>query len=245
MNRPVSKTGFRLGAVFSPVLNFLYPAVCVACDWPVRRPDNRIPVCDSCLDDLPEASPDLVRDRLSLLEDIRLPDYSIALWEYAAESTVARLQHSVKYYNNPMLGVALGEFLGHQWIDAGLPLPEVLIPIPLARSRELERGYNQSAALADGFRRVCADADTAIEIRNNVLVRDRLTRSQTRLSRHDRRANVAGSLRLTNAASIRGRSILIIDDVLTTGATAAAALDVVAPGEATTVGVAVLACAKV
>jgi len=91
-----------------------------------------------------------------------------------------------------------------------------LVPVPLWRSRERERGYNQSALLATGL-----SARWGIPVWEDSLVRTRTTRSQTELAPEERHANVAGSVRFQPraAARVSGAHIVIVDDVVTTAAT--------------------------
>jgi ComF family protein len=100
-----------------------------------------------------------------------------------------------------------------------VPLPaDVLIPVPLHRRRQRERGYNQSALLAARF-----GASTQIPVRRDVLRRHRYTRSQTRLNAQERNQNVHGAFSCIDQhdveQSIVGKRVLLIDDVATTGAT--------------------------
>jgi ComF family protein len=90
-----------------------------------------------------------------------------------------------------------------------------LVPVPLAPSRRRERGYNQSAALA----RVLGAA-WALPVRDDLLVRARATRTQTRLTPGERRRNVSGAFRAcADRASLRGLHLVLVDDVVTTAAT--------------------------
>ena len=91
---------------------------------------------------------------------------------------------------------------------------DCLIPMPLTRQRERERGFNQSRMIADGVNEV-----TKIPIAEGVVSRVHFTESQTMKHHYERRENVKGAFRLLDGDRIRGRHVLLIDDVVTTGAT--------------------------
>jgi ComF family protein len=91
-----------------------------------------------------------------------------------------------------------------------------LVPVPLARSRQRERGYNQSELLAQELSRLWN-----VPVWNDVVTRERATRTQTELTPGERLSNVAGAFRVRESAAgkLRGAHVIIVDDVVTTGAT--------------------------
>ena len=125
------------------------------------------------------------------------------------------VQHALKYQNRPRYGVPLGRLMGEAFAERH-PTPDGVVPVPLHRTRQLERGYNQSAALAEGV----AEA-LSCPGRPDLLARPHPTRSQTGLSREERWRNVRNSFSADPAAA--DGHWLLVDDVLTTGATAVAA----------------------
>ena len=107
------------------------------------------------------------------------------------------------------------------WCD--IKIADIVIPMPLHASRQRERGYNQAEALARAFANL-----QGLRLRSDLLERTRATEAQTRLSREERRRNVAGAFALTSpaaAATISGKHILLVDDVTTTGSTLDAAAE--------------------
>jgi ComF family protein len=116
--------------------------------------------------------------------------------------------------------------------------PDAILPIPLHRARLYERGYNQSLMLAQGV-----GEHLGVPVQTDLLVRSRVTRSQTRLSRQARWQNVAGAFTVTEPASVSDKQLLLIDDVLTTGATLAAAAVSLKDSGAASVSAATLALA--
>ena len=196
-------------------LDLLYPPRCLGCAVPARGEalGDEAPLCPACLRALPRASADRLRRTLGPAP----PSFGepFALWQFDEGVVARRVQHALKYGNRPRLGRTLGHLLGRAHAEAGHAPPLAVVPVPLARLRRIERGYNQSALLAQGF----AEA-AGVPFRPDLLRRTRPTRRQAKLSREARRANVAGAFALTGTPPA---SVLLIDDVLTTGATLRAA----------------------
>jgi ComF family protein len=126
------------------------------------------------------------------------------------EDPVRKALHRLKYYRN----FSLGDALAGQIADfaKGLNWPtDILLPIPLGRQRMKERGYNQSAMIAEPLAMALG-----IEFAPKALVRRKETRSQVGLSKQERQKNVLGAFQ---AAGVSGKVVLVLDDVSTTGST--------------------------
>ncbi len=123
--------------------------------------------------------------------------------------------HALKYMNQPRLAEPLGQLLAHSYTTSQLA-GEIIHPVPLHPARQRERGYNQSYLLA----RACARL-LALPLVDTGIVRARSTPAQVGLNTYQRQQNVSGAFVCTASArtSIAGRSIILIDDVCTTGAT--------------------------
>jgi len=145
--------------------------------------------------------------------------------------------HAFKYRDRPALARPLGAWLATR---LELPAAALVAPIPLARRRRLARGYDQAALLA---RSLCRAGGWRDRLALGLLVRARETPPQVGRSRAARRANVDGAFR-ANARAVEGRVIVLVDDVVTTGATAAAAAEAVLAAGAAEVHVAALARAE-
>lgn len=133
-----------------------------------------------------------------------------------------RLQHihrALKYGNRPDLGNVLGRWIGHRLQDEPFVASvTAIIPIPLARTRQLERGYNQSVRLAQGIAEVIS-----VPVFQDILIRHRATRTQTRLHRDARWKNVADAFSVAPGPMLPQGVLMLVDDILTSGATATAA----------------------
>ncbi len=160
---------------------------------------------------------------------------AVALWTYDAGGTVRRVQHALKYGGRERLGVPLGHLLGTRVARSGAAAVNLVVPVPLASVRLLERGYNQAGALAEGAAEALGAA-----CRPDLLARTRSTRSQTSLTKEQRRQNVDGAFAAPYPEALAGAHVLLVDDVLTTGATLVAAAQPLADAGAT-VSVAALA----
>jgi ComF family protein len=149
-------------------------------------------------------------------------DGAFALWSYGKVGTVRRIQHQLKYQNRPWLGPELGRLMGQAYAgycrEDGAPEADLIIPVPLSKVRLYERGYNQSAMLGEG---VAQWLDCRMDL--DVLARPRSTKAQARLGKKERKQNVAGAFTVVRPESVVDRHVVLIDDVMTTGATAIAA----------------------
>lgn len=145
--------------------------------------------------------------------------------------------HRLKYASARNLADPLAEMMAQFWYQTPLPA-DVLMPVPLHPHRERERGYNQSMLLAQALgRRI------GLAVLPNALVRCRNTVSQTTLNARERRANVAEAFECVSEA-VRGKRVLLIDDVCTTGATLEACSVALRQGGALSVWALTLARAK-
>lgn len=222
-------------AAWTSLLDLLYPPQCLGCRQ--RLPDPAAPLCHRCVHNLDRITAEDVEERLRRLPEASALDSVRVPWRFDAAGTVQRVQHQLKYGNRPRFGVKLGELMAER-VGAFTPLPDLIVPVPLHRTRLLERGYNQSAQLAQGL------AETlGIPFSEDTITRTRATPSQTSLSRPERWTNVSGAFSVTNPDFVAGKHLLLVDDVLTTGATLVAAAHALRHANAASVHAVALALA--
>lgn len=135
--------------------------------------------------------------------------------------TLKRAIAALKYENHPELAMPLGQWAGEAWRESGLKTSRlVVIPIPMYREKQQQRGFNQAELLARGFCQM-----TRLPLKVDGLVRVRSTEAQFGLSSRDRQKNLEGAIQVLPAAqtTLRGKQVLLFDDIYTTGATARSA----------------------
>ena len=139
-------------------------------------------------------------------------------WRFAfpVDSLISRFKHQSRWPLGRLLAEQLARHLHHAF-DEGLPRPDTLLPVPLARKRLRQRGFNQAQMLADWL-----SPSLKIPVDTKLLQRVQDTQSQQQLDAASRRRNLRQAFALTNDLNLTGRHLAIIDDVLTTGATAEA-----------------------
>lgn len=139
-----------------------------------------------------------------------------APWRYAfpVDNLITRFKHQGQWPFGRLLGELLAEHLQHAY-DEGLPRPQALLAVPLARRRERQRGFNQARMLADWLSRALQ-----IPASDDWLVRTQDTPAQQGLDAATRKRNLRQAFQVVDAAKIAGQHLALVDDVLTTGTTA-------------------------
>lgn len=196
---------------------------CLLCD---EATDAALPICVPCEAELPWLGDHCLRCALPLpMAGLTCaqcsgqpPAFSAVLapWHYdfPIDSLVTRFKHQGRWPLGHLLAELLGQFLQHRF-DDGLARPDCLLPVPLARKRLRQRGYNQAAMLADWLGRTLS-----LPVNSRLLVRTRETPAQQGLDARARRRNLRGAFALADENALKGHHVALIDDVLTTGATA-------------------------
>ncbi len=140
--------------------------------------------------------------------------YVMALFKFTKEGRVQQLLHTLKYKNHPEIGMKLGELYGLALKEDYNAEFDIIIPVPLHISRQRTRGYNQSAEFGKGL-----SAILEIPCREDVLLKVLRTETQTRKTKLNRWENVNKVFIVSNLKELKGKRVLLVDDVITTGAT--------------------------
>ena len=168
------------------------------------------------------AMPDNAAERL-LMGRIRL-EAATAIYHFKSDNTVRRMVHSMKFAGNTELCFMMGRQMGLELLRSSrFDAVDVLLPVPLHWMRRLKRGYNQSELLCRGIAEVMPR-----EVNTTAMVRHRYTHKQSQQKGLLRAENVAGAFRVRRPDELAGKHVLLVDDVLTTGATLCACADALA-----------------
>lgn len=211
--------------IWNSLVDLLYPSVCEVCGRSLVRGEKYL--CTACLADFPftDQAYSTGENILSKFEEPYRPERLYSLFYYNKFSDYKNLIYLIKYNSYRKLGVYLGQMLGRR--IALECRADCIVPIPLHRKREKERGFNQAYEIAKGICDV-----VGIEVMTDVVVRVQNNVSQTGKNAVERLKNVENIFQLRNAQRIRGRHVLLVDDVITTGATIGSCLRVLsAAGE--------------
>lgn len=190
--------------------------------------NGRLPLCSGCDTDLPWLAGRCSICALPLSESgltcgqclRRAPAFEqveVPLrYGFPVDTLITRFKHQANAPLGRLLAQILARHLAHAF-DDGLPRPDCLVPVPLSRLRERQRGFNQSALLADWL-----GTPTGLPVDNRLVQRIQDTPAQQGLDAATRKRNLRQAFALADGASVEGLHLALVDDVLTTGATAQA-----------------------
>jgi ComF family protein len=198
-----------------------------------------MPLCTKCIQDLPFTDFFSIND--NPIEKIFWGRSNIqnagALLFFTKDSLVQTLITQLKYHHNKKVGVLFGELMGEAIaVEEKFKKVDVIIPIPISASKMNSRGFNQSEVIAMGIQHVWQRP-----MFNDVLIKKSWSNSQTKKNRKARLQQLPDLFFLQKPTSIEGKHILLVDDVLTTGATLEAAVTSLMTGSPASVSIAVAA----
>lgn len=205
----------RFKEIKDALLQLVFPHVCDGCGSDVLNEESQL--CLRCLAALPETN--FEKHAGNPVEKMfwgRMPLVNAtAVYYFTKESLMQRLMHQFKYRGNKNLGFQLGRLMGIALKESGrFNSIGALIPLPLFPVKEKRRGYNQATVLCEGMAEVLY-----IPIMKNAVIRPEHTETQTKKGRIERWKNMEGKFILAKPELIHNKHILLVDDVVTTGAT--------------------------
>lgn len=199
-------------------LSLLFPRCCVVCGRPLAKGEECI--CAACNINLPRTNYHLQKDNpVEQLFWGKIPlERATSFFFYRKGSDFRQILHQLKYGGQKEIGAIMGRYMASELSSSGFfEGVDVIIPVPLHKKKQQIRGYNQSEWIARGIAVV-----TGIPVDTDAVVRRKNTETQTRKSTFERWENVDGIFELYRAEALVGKHILLVDDVLTTGATTVA-----------------------
>lgn len=198
------------------ILDLISPRACNVCGR--RLNEGEQVMCASCNRHLPRThyENDAYDNEMAQLFWARIPiERAAAFFFYHAQSEVSRMIYALKYGNHPEIGEELGRMVAEEFQSKGFfKNIDFIVPIPLSGRRKRERGYNQSEEIAKGISEI-----SRLPILKNVVRRVRFQDSQTHKNRLARAENVDDAFELTDSSEIVNKHVLLVDDIVTTGAT--------------------------
>ena len=213
MTTPSSKTMYSF---FTSLHDLLLPRPCLACGR--RLSPGEGVVCSACNLHLPRTFfwLDAYENTMTrMFWGIMPVEKAAALFFYEPQSAVTNIVYSLKYRGKQDAGEQMGRMMALEMKESGFFNGiDLLVPVPLTPGRKRERGFNQSREIAEGL-----SLETGIKVKEHLVVRTKFTGSQTAQNAWERRENVKNAFETTKRTNLKGKHVMLVDDVMTTGAT--------------------------
>lgn len=203
--------------IATPILDFIYPPLCTTCDQ--RLNDGERLICSRCWSTFPEIHQEhatFIEHRERFVRDGVVQDL-LSAFLFEQEGVLQQALHLLKYQGIKSLGIRLGKEVGVRIAaNSRFASADALIPVPLHKLKERERGYNQSVLICKGISEV-----THIPVKSSLIKRKKYTQSQTHLNLEQRKENVGDAFDINPEfqSEVTGKTIILVDDVITTGST--------------------------
>ncbi len=201
--------------IVNSTLHLFYPHVCTGCGSDLLKEDDLL--CLKCIHNLPHtnfaalANNQIEKDfwgRIQLTA-------AYSQFYFSKEFLIQHLIHQLKYNGDTKIGFYLGEVMGKTLLNSNrFSSIDAIIPLPLYADKEHKRGYNQATIICNGISSVMN-----IPVLNGAVIRQHATETQTHKHRNERWENVKSSFKVAKENELTGKHLLLVDDVVTTGAT--------------------------
>jgi ComF family protein len=195
--------------------HLLFPSICVGCGGDLNHANQL--VCLRCFHQLPETHfYDFPNNPIEKIFWGRVPILAASCHYYfSKQSILQNIVHQFKYEGKKQVGEQFGKLMAEALMQSPrFSEMDVLLPLPLFANRQKKRGYNQAQVLCESIAK-----RMKIPVLSNAMQRISATETQTHKSRIDRWRNMEGKFQLVNRASLRNKHVLLVDDIITTGAT--------------------------
>ena len=226
--------------IWNDFIALIYPRNCITCNNSLFKHENM--VCNHCYVTLPksnfhaEENSELERVFAGRVPVIKTGSYYL----FEKSGKIQKLLHSIKYKNNKALAEQVGAWYAQYLKDCKeIASADVIIPVPLHPKKKKQRGFNQSEEFAKGLSK-----EFNIPINTTNLIRNQFTETQTRKTKFARWENVEGKFELKDPKELDGKTIILVDDVITTGATIDACYQALSKATGIKISVLSLAYAK-
>ena len=219
------------------LLHLFFPHLCAGCSSDMI--DDQELICFQCMLSLPYTQFESIENNPveKLFWGRTKIEHAFSIFYYIPDSPLQQIIHHIKYKNNPALGVYMGKIMGLKLKSFfAMNAVDLMLPMPLHPKKEYTRGYNQASVLCEGIQET-----TDISYLNHTLIRNFNTSTQTKKSRIERWENVAEVFEITDPAAFEHKHILLIDDVITTGASTEACANLLIKNKAASVSICSLA----
>jgi ComF family protein len=216
----------------------LYPILCAACNKPLYKGENCI--CTKCLFNLPrtgfhiQPGNNVERHFWGKVKITR----ATAGFFFGKGQRVQKLVHQLKYKGRKDVGEFVGIMLGKELCESDFSNIDLIVPVPLHKSRLKHRGYNQSDCFAEGLSKGMNKPASL-----HALIRKEATTTQTKKHRYERYLNVDNIFEVSDETEIEEKHVLLVDDVITTGSTLIACAEALLTIKGVQVSIAAIACA--
>ena len=215
------------------LLHVFYPSLCYGCNNELIQGDQF--VCLQCQTEMGRTQFESIRNNPveKLFWGRADIPFAASTFYYIDNTPLQQIIHHIKYRQEKELGIHMGEIMGVH--GSGLFTSfetDLCIPMPLHPKKEYKRGYNQASLLCEGIFK-----QTGISYNEKALVRNENTRTQTKKSRIERWENVASVFDITEPSIIKDKHLIVVDDVITTGASTESCVNTLMQHGAKTVGI--------
>ncbi|HRI47417.1 MAG TPA: ComF family protein [Ignavibacteriaceae bacterium] len=227
-----------ISKILNDSMETFLPRICTGCES--RLSNDELVICNDCLNDLVQVDEAAIKEEYdNQFREFGFVKDIFSLFRFEKGESIQKIIFSIKYGRRFKTAKYLGELLGEGILQNRESWEySFIIPIPLHKVRLSERGFNQSEYIATGVKTV-----TGIAIDNSIIKRVKYTETQTKKHKTERIDNMKNAFGIINKENINGKSVLLVDDVITTGSTINAVADVLMKNGAKNIFVASVALA--